>query len=192
VQGGREDLDDDLVPATSDRLRAFEVSRRRIVVIQSKSSDAHAVSGEAPTDGEIDAAAGLLVDALAQSAFVVMGALTRIGAAHDLSLTQMRALGILRDRRLRMAELAGFLGLERSTLSGLVDRAERRGLLARERSADDGRAVDVFTTPAGVRLAECVHADVHRALLPVTGRLDAGEREALTGLLERMLGSARP
>jgi len=103
----------------------------------------------------------------------------------------MRALGVLRDRRLRMAELAGFLGLERSTLSGLVDRAERRGLLARARSGDDGRAVEVFMTPAGLQLAERVHADVHRALLPVTGRLDAGEREALSELLERMLGSPR-
>ncbi len=79
------------------------------------------------------------MDALAQSGFAVMGVLTRIGAEHDLSLTQMRVLGILRDRRLRMAELAGFLGLERSTLSGLVDRAEARGLLERGRSAEDGR-----------------------------------------------------
>jgi DNA-binding MarR family transcriptional regulator len=128
-----------------------------------------------------------LVDALAQSAFVVMGAVTRVGAAHELSLTQMRVLGILRDRRLRMAELATFLGLEKSTMSGLVERAERRGLLARAKSAGDGRAVDVFMTPAGRELAERVHAEVRRALAPTTDRLDAGERRALTGLLERML-----
>lgn len=129
-----------------------------------------------------------LVDALAQSAFVVMGVLTRIAAAHDLSLTQMRALGVLRDRRPRMAELAEFLGLERSTLSGLIDRAERRGLVARGPNADDGRAVDVFMTPAGLELAERVHAEVRRALLPATDRLDDGERQALTELLERILG----
>jgi DNA-binding MarR family transcriptional regulator len=133
-----------------------------------------------------------LLDALAQSAFVVMGVLTRIAASHDLSLTQMRTLGILRDRRPKMAELADFLGLERSTLSGLVDRAERRGLLARDRNADDGRAVDVFMTPAGLELAERVHAEVRRALLPATSRLDAKERRALTRLLEQMLGSVRP
>ena len=129
-----------------------------------------------------------IVDALAQSAFVVMGVLTRIGAEYDLSLTQMRALGILRDRRPRMAELAEFLGLERSTMSGLVDRAEQRGLLARGKNPDDGRAVDVFMTPAGLELARRVHADVRRALLPTTSRLDASERQALTALLERMLG----
>ena len=34
-------------------------------------------------------------------------------------------------------------------MSGLIDRAEQRGLVARERSAEDGRAVDVFMTKAG-------------------------------------------
>ncbi len=129
-----------------------------------------------------------LVDALAQSAFVVMGELTRIAADHDLSLTQMRVLGILRDRRLRMADLAEFLGLERSTLSGLVDRAERRGLVARERNAADGRAIDVFLTPAGVALAEQVHGVVSEALAPTTARLEPTERDQLAALLARMLG----
>src|ERR1700759_2694752 len=85
-----------------------------------------------------------------------------------LAQTQMRVLGILRDRRPRMAELARFLGLEKSTMSGLVDRAEQRGLLARGRSADDGRAVEVYMTEAGSSLAESVHAEVVRALSPVT------------------------
>src|SRR5262245_23479559 len=128
-----------------------------------------------------------LVDALVQSGFIVMGAVTRVGAAHDLSLTQMRVLGILRDRRLRMAELAAWLGLEKSTMSGLVERAERRGLLGRAKSAGDGRAVDVYMTPEGSELAERVHAEIRAALAPLTGRLDAGQREAVTRLLERML-----
>ncbi len=133
-----------------------------------------------------------LVDALAQSAFIVMGVLTRIGAEHDLSLTQLRVLGILRDRRPRMAELADFLGLEKSTMSGLVDRAEQRGLLKRGKNATDGRAVDVSMTEAGLELAGRVHGEVRRGLAPITDRLDARERLALTQLLERMLGSGVP
>jgi DNA-binding MarR family transcriptional regulator len=141
-------------------------------------------------DREADSTSEALVDALAQSAFVVMGVLTRVGAAHDLSLTQLRVLGILRDRRPRMAELADFLGLDKSTMSGLVDRAERRVLLQRGRNADDGRAVDVFMTDAGLELAERVHAEVRRALAPTTSRLGAEDRQTLTRILERMLGSA--
>ena len=109
-------------------------------------------------DGGADPEGEALVDALAHSAFVVMGALTRIGAEHELSLTQLRVLGILRDRTPRMAELADYL--------------------------------EVFMTAAGLELAERVHTEVRRALDPATGRLDATERQALTRLLERMLGSA--
>ena len=106
-----------------------------------------------PADGDVDPAGAVdpdqLLDALVQTAFVTMAVLTRVGAAADLSLTQLRVLAILRDRRLRMTALADYLGLEKSTMTGLVDRAERRGLLARAPSPDDRRAVDVFLTPAG-------------------------------------------
>jgi len=128
-----------------------------------------------------------LVDTLVQTAFAVMAVLTRIAAGHDVSLTQLRVFGILRDRRLRMAELAEFLGLDRSTMTGLVDRAERRGLLERGRNADDGRAVDVYMTPAGSALAVKVDAEVRRALNPLTGRLDATQRRTLAPLLGGML-----
>ena len=107
---------------------------------------------------------------------------------HDLSLTQMRVLGILRDRRLRMAELADYLGLEKSTMSGLVERAEQRGLVAREKSADDGRAVDVFMTPEGRRLAGRVEGDVRRELGPATEGLSPRQRATLTQLLRELVG----
>jgi DNA-binding MarR family transcriptional regulator len=116
-----------------------------------------------------------------------MAVLSRVSGEHDLSLTQLRALGILRDRRLRMAGLARFLGLEKSTMSGLVERAERRGLLERTPSADDRRAVDVSLTPAGIELAERVHAEVSRALAPSLVGLASADRARLAALLERML-----
>jgi DNA-binding MarR family transcriptional regulator len=128
-----------------------------------------------------------LVDALVQSAFTTMAVLSRVSAEHDLSLTQLRVLGILRDRRLRMAGLAGFLGLEKSTMSGLVDRAERRGLLERTPSVDDRRAVDVTLTAAGRELAESIHAEVGLALAPSLDGLVTADRSRLASLLERML-----
>ncbi|MFI7055538.1 MarR family winged helix-turn-helix transcriptional regulator [Streptosporangium canum] len=128
-----------------------------------------------------------LVDALVRNTFQVVGVLTRIGAERDLSLTQLRVLGILRDRRPRMTELATFLGLDKSTLSGLIDRAERRGLVARGKNPQDRRVVDVFLTHAGLELAEQVYGEVRRALAPVTTRLDPQERDQLVQLLHAVL-----
>jgi DNA-binding MarR family transcriptional regulator len=140
-----------------------------------------------PADGAIGV--DELVDALAQAAFATMGVLQRVAASHDLSLTQLRVLAILRDRRLRMAELADHLGLERSTMSGLVDRAERRGLLRRAPAEDDGRAVEVALTGDGARLAASGAAEVARSMAPMTAALSAVERARLQALLEQMLGS---
>ncbi|MEV4509998.1 MarR family transcriptional regulator [Dactylosporangium sp. NPDC049525] len=135
-----------------------------------------------------DPAEVALVDALARSAYVVMGVLSRVGARHDLSLTQLRTLGILRDRRARMTDLANFLGLDKSTMSGLVDRAERRGLLERGRSRADGRAVEVFMTAAGLELADRLYGEVRQSLAEITDRLDPAQRDTLTRLLEHLLG----
>ncbi|MFC9329535.1 MarR family winged helix-turn-helix transcriptional regulator [Kitasatospora sp. NPDC057015] len=133
-----------------------------------------------------------LLDGLVRSAFQIMGVLTRIGAEHDLSLTQLRVLGILRDRRPRMSDLAAFLGLDKSTLSGLIDRAERRGLLARGANPDDKRVVDVLITDAGRELIGKLHQEVREALAPATGRLDAQQRRQLADLLEPVLTPPLP
>src|SRR5688572_8195563 len=105
-----------------------------------------------------------VLDSLVRTTFEVAGVLTRIGGEHDLSLTQLRVLGILRDRRPRMTELAAYLGLDKSTMSGLIDRAQRRGLLTRSKNPDDGRVVDVCITPAGLELAKRMEDEVRRAL----------------------------
>jgi DNA-binding MarR family transcriptional regulator len=133
-----------------------------------------------------------LVDALAQTAFATMAVLTRLSAEHDLSLTQLRVLAILRDRRVRMSTLANHLGLERSTLSGLVDRAERRNLLLRVPNRSDGRAVDVLLTAEGAQLARRLTAEVRRSLAPMTGALTPVEERRLTTLLQRAVGLPHP
>ena len=129
-----------------------------------------------------------LVDALVQAAFTVMAVLNKVSADNDLSLTQLRVLAILRDRRPRMTALADYLGLEKSTMTGLVDRAEKRGLLERAPSADDGRAVDVFLSPAGAELAGRLAAHVRQSLSPLLSDLAPAEQRRLQTLLERMLG----
>ncbi|MFE6934840.1 MarR family winged helix-turn-helix transcriptional regulator [Streptomyces sp. NPDC057699] len=146
----------------------------------------------APHDSPDDGTTDDLIDGLVRSAFQVMGVLTRIGAEHDLSLTQLRVLGIVRDRCPRMSDLAAFLGLDKSTLSGLIARAERRGLLTRGTSPEDKRAVVVLITDAGRELTERLNEEIRRVLAPATGRLDPGQRTQLTQLLEPLLSPPLP
>ena len=144
----------------------------------------------APTDPAAEPAAASqqqLVDALVMTSFATMAVLNRIAAEHDLSLTQLRVLAILRDRRVKMSELTNFLGLDKSTVSGLVDRAEKRGLLQRAPNPHDGRGVDVFLAPSGMRLAERGVAQAAQSLSPMPSALTPAEGRRVATLLERML-----
>ena len=132
-----------------------------------------------------------LIDALVRASFATMAVLNRVAAEHDLSLTQLRVLAILRDRRVKMSELADYLGLDKSTISGLVDRAEKRGLLQRAPNPLDRRSVDVLLSEAGAELAERGAAQISRSLSPMTSALTGAEALRLTALLERMLERER-
>ena len=136
-------------------------------------------AGEVPAD---------LLDGLVLTSFTVIALLSRTAAGHDMSLTQLRMLAILRDRTPVMADLAGFLGLERSSVSGLIDRAARRGLVQRVASSDDGRSVQVSLTADGHRLTAQVAGEVAGLVAPLTGALNPAEQRRLTQLLGKMLG----
>lgn len=112
-----------------------------------------------------------LADLLVQTSFEIVAIVTRVGSESDLSLTQVRMLGILRDRNLRMAQLAEYLGLERSTVSGLVDRAEKRGLVERRPAASDGRSIELRLTPAGLKFARAGAAVIAERIAPLVDRL---------------------
>ena len=91
-----------------------------------------------------------------------------------------------------MATLAEYLGLEKSTMTGLVDRAEKRGLLARVPSQTDGRAVEVYITPQGLAVVEPAYGRFVELLAPVVQELRAAERRQLQTILERMTGPRLP
>lgn len=128
-----------------------------------------------------------LWDNLVQVSFAVIAVLNRVAAEHDLSLTQLRVLGILRDREPVMAELATYLGLERSTVSGLIDRAVQRGLVHKTTDAVDGRSVRVSLTAEARRLEVRIIAQIGELLAPMTGRLNVADQKRLTALLVKVL-----
>ncbi len=143
-------------------------------------------SGEPGGSGEPTEASLTLVDLLVPVSFEIVAIVTRVGAEHDVSLTLMRMLGILRDRTLTMARLADFLGLERSTVSGLADRAERRGLVERQTSTADGRSTELRLTRKGQEQAQIAATEVAARVAPIVHDLPEELRRSLPGLLEAL------
>jgi DNA-binding MarR family transcriptional regulator len=127
------------------------------------------------------------VDAVVQLSFAVQATLGEIAAEHDLSITQLRLLAILRDREPAMLDLARHLKLGKSSVTGLIDRAERRGLVERTTAPHDGRAIHVRLTAEGRRLTEQHTAEAYARLSELLAALPARDRARLSTLAQAVV-----
>jgi DNA-binding MarR family transcriptional regulator len=133
-----------------------------------------------------------LVDSLAQLSFLVQGALGKVAAEHGLSVVQLRLLGVLRDRTPGMQELAHHLGLDKSSMTGLVDRAERRNLVRRTPAPHDRRSFLVSITPEGQHLARQCGVLVDRRIRDLTAHLTETQRTRLSLLASALVDHHTP
>jgi DNA-binding MarR family transcriptional regulator len=127
------------------------------------------------------------VDGLAQLSFLTLGLLERRAGEHGISVIQTRLLGVLRDRTPTMNELATLLGLDKSSATGLVDRAERRGLVKRVPSSADRRVVLVELADAGRALVDEVSGGFGADVATLLDRLSTPDRSSLSRLVSRLL-----
>ncbi len=127
-----------------------------------------------------------MLDTLVQLSFSVHDVLAQVATRYDVSVTQVRLFGILRDREPAMSDVRDHLALEKSSVSGLIDRAERRGLVARTTGHPDGRSVRVRLTEQGAelaaRFAAAVYAELETLLAPLSDR-DQAQLSNLAGVI---------
>jgi DNA-binding MarR family transcriptional regulator len=90
-----------------------------------------------------------------------------------------------------MAGLGRLLHLEKSSVTGLVDRIERRGLVTRVRDERDRRAYKVALTDDGMLLATKIHKLVTERLDRLAETLPLSDREVLVSAITRMLAPTR-
>jgi DNA-binding MarR family transcriptional regulator len=103
--------------------------------------------------------------------FDVLAALRRAGPPYQLTPTELMRTALVTS----------------GAITQRLDRLEERGLITRERSRDDGRAVVVSLTDAGREALDAAlpdHLDTERKLLE---GLSDDDREQLAALLRRFL-----
>lgn len=87
--------------------------------------------------------------------------------------------------RPELLALAHALGVEESSVTGLIDRAERRGLVERLEADYDGRAVHVRLTPLGQEMAGSLTEQVSEHIAILTAPLARRDRDRLASLATR-------
>jgi DNA-binding MarR family transcriptional regulator len=130
--------------------------------------------------------------ALIQLSRLVQAAFARVADRHELTPMRARLLCVLAENARGMADLAREFGVEKAALTGLVDRAERRGLVERRAVPGDRRAISVTLTPAGLRTASGFHADMTAELGQLTASLPATERASFRIALAMITRPAEP
>ncbi|MET9577568.1 MULTISPECIES: MarR family winged helix-turn-helix transcriptional regulator [Streptomyces] len=128
-----------------------------------------------------------VVAALVRAAFLVDGVYAEASRAYGLTPQQGQLLCVLMPQPYGMSELGETLGLAKSSLTGLVDRTVRRGLVRREADPRDGRAVRVGLTDEGATLAGKFYAETCRRMEALPSGLSGAERDRLAVLLSRVV-----
>jgi MarR family transcriptional regulator, organic hydroperoxide resistance regulator len=107
----------------------------------------------------------------------------------DLNLTgpQGMLLGTLaHNGEMKISDLSEKLGLSNSTVSGVLDRLEKQGLVERTRSEEDRRVVHVNLTPEFRKNAEQRFKDVERSFEEVVSKASTEELERILIGLETL------
>lgn len=126
-------------------------------------------------------------EALVRLAHLVQQVYGEVAREHDLTPQQAQLLCLLIGGPVGMTELTRALHLEKSSLTGLVDRAERRGLVARVRDSRDRRACLIELTGEGTRTAVLAHDGVTRQLETLAEDLPAEHRELVASAIGGIL-----
>ena len=112
----------------------------------------------------------------------------RLFRENGITHTQYNVLRILRGagRPLPCLEIAERMIAAVPGITGLVDRLEAMGLVARERSAEDRRVIYVGITEEGLQVLGRLDEPVRGMHESAMAHMDRHEIEALIGLLEKV------
>ncbi|MGE0059515.1 MAG: MarR family winged helix-turn-helix transcriptional regulator [Dehalococcoidia bacterium] len=94
------------------------------------------------------------INAFSRAMFVVEPLRLKLWEERELTVSQLRITYMIRDRNNpSLGELADELGITGATMSGLIDRLTKRGVVERLPDATDRRVVRVRLTEEGQRLS---------------------------------------
>jgi MarR family transcriptional regulator, lower aerobic nicotinate degradation pathway regulator len=130
----------------------------------------------------LEAQPGYLIRRLQQIAVAIFLEETQ---GHGVTPVQYAALyAALRQPGLDQRSLAATIGFDTSTIGGVIDRLERRGLIERQASPTDRRVRLLHVTPTGAELLQALIPAMLQAQQRMLAPLPEAERAHFMGLLK--------
>jgi DNA-binding MarR family transcriptional regulator len=105
----------------------------------------------------------------------------------DLTGPQLTVLKVLEGvGDLSLSELSERIRAQNSTVTGIIDRMEREGLVVRSRSTEDRRVVHIQLTEKGARIAREIAVEPMEVFRSALESLSAGEMRDLLKILTKI------
>lgn len=99
-----------------------------------------------------------------------------------ITATQSMVMGILsKEKVMKITELSSKLGLSNSTVSGIIDRLEKLGVVERNRSEEDKRVVYVSVSPKFMDRHQSFHQQIEEN---IAHKMNQGTPEELDKIYE--------
>jgi DNA-binding MarR family transcriptional regulator len=99
-------------------------------------------------------------------------------------LTVLKVLESVGD--LSLSELSERIRAQNSTVTGIIDRMEREGLVVRSRSTEDRRVVNIRLTEKGAAIAREIAVEPMEVFRSALESLSAGEMQELLRILTKI------
>lgn len=131
-----------------------------------------------------------IADALVRLTHLVQHEFADGSRRNGITPQQAQLLCLLIDGRVRMTQLSRLLHLEKSSLTGLVDRTAQRGLVERVADSSDRRACQIRLTRQGRQVANKVHDEIAGRLEQLARSLPLSERSQLGASVGQLLDAA--
>ena len=114
--------------------------------------------------------------------------LIRVGVSLPQAIA-LRAIGSASEA-VTATQLAGYMGQERQSMTGLIDRMEMKHWLARVRDLPDRRAIRLQLTEAGRRKLDEIQPITFRAVVQIFSRFNEDELRAMSRTFESVYDAA--
>jgi DNA-binding MarR family transcriptional regulator len=115
-----------------------------------------------------------------------------LAARYGLTGPQLAVMKMLEPvGKLSLSELSWRIRARNSTVTGIIDRMEREGLVERQRSDEDRRVVHIVLTKKGQRLASEVEVEPVHIFRQVLGELSTRDAAELRRIMTRLARRVR-
>lgn len=112
----------------------------------------------------------------------------KLSSESNLTSPQILSLtAIAQNGPMTLAEIAAAIHLSSSTMVGIIDRLEAKGLLARERSTKDRRQVFINITTEGKKIAKKAPTPLQDKLVGKLDKLSDHQQKNIVKALEQLV-----